>query len=346
MKKIFFLIILAFLNFNYRAFAQFDPNLDFENYSNSSSPKELNLYQYQNNNFKDTSDIQTKTTDNYQPNYQNIYNNQFNNNFVIPNKKTSYNFQDGMGEGYRVYDNSNRQSYFCSLNNNKKNIFTHQNNFNGVYVGAGLNFVNTAMDVSQNLRYSQGTSPGSSKLPTYSASSNSIVPSIIIGQGRLFSNGLYLGQEMSILVGDFSVDKKNLKPQTTGSDPGVELEQIKFRASNLSFYSGKFGFNIFDVILPYIKVGISFSSSNFQFKLKDGSVKNSTGEYPFLTYGGGIDISVAENFRFMIDYTMFKNSSSEISFYQTNEANNVAKTYTLTSDANSSLMRANLVYRF
>jgi hypothetical protein len=355
MKKLFILTILLVINFKQNVFAQFDPNVDYENYSIGSSANKFYLEQYQNNDQKSI-DIQPKPTDNYQNNipkannnYQNIYNNQINNNFAIPKSKTLYNFSDGLGEGYRVYDNSNRQSYFCGLSSNKKNLFTHQNNFNGVYVGIGVNFVNSSIDISQNYRYTSINQSNNPVKPTsYNASSNSTVPSIIIGQGRLFSNGLFLGQEMSILVGDFTLDKKNLKPQSLASEADAIVDQIKFRASNLSYYSGKFGFNIFDVVLPYVKVGLSFSSTNFQLKFKDGSTKNSTGGWPFLTYGAGFDISVFENFRFMIDYTMLS-SSAEVYFYQyysSESGSGVDKSFQLPIDLTSSFMRANLVYRF
>ena len=49
-----------------------------------------------------------------------------------PNTKKYQNFKDGKGKGYRVYDNSNRQSYFCNIDPIPKKTFTHDNNFNGV----------------------------------------------------------------------------------------------------------------------------------------------------------------------------------------------------------------------
>jgi hypothetical protein len=349
MKKLFILTILFLINFKQNVFAQFNPNLDFENYSIGSSANKFYSEQYQNNDQKSIDHAQPKPADNYQPNYQNIYSNQFNDNVAIPKKKAPYNFSDGLGEGYRVYDNSNRQSYYCGLSSDKKNIFTHQNNFNGVYVGVGVNFVNSSIDITQNSRYTAKNQNNSPIKPTsYNASSNSTVPSIIIGQGRLFSNGLYLGQEMSILVGDFTLDKKNLKPQSADSEADGIIDQIKFRASNLSYYSGKFGFNIFDVVLPYVKVGLSFSSTNFQLKFKDGTTKNANGGWPFITYGGGVDISMYENFRFMIDYTMFSSSTDTYfnQYYSSQLGIGVEKSYQIPIDLTSTFLRANLVYRF
>jgi len=349
MKKLFILTILFLINFKQNVFAQFNPNLDFENYSIGSSANKFYSQEYNNSNPKLIDGNQTISADNYQPNYQNIYSNQFNDNVAIPKKKAPYNFSDGLGEGYRVYDNSNRQSYYCGLSSDKKNIFTHQNNFNGVYVGVGVNFVNSSIDITQNSSYSSANQDTTQVKPiSYNASSNSTVPSIIIGQGRLFSNGLYLGQEMSILVGDFTLDKKNLKPQSSASEVDDIIDQIKFRASNLSFYSGKFGFNIFDVVLPYVKVGLSFSSTNFQLKFKDGTTKNATGNWPFLTYGAGVDISMSENFRFMIDYTIFSSSAETYfnQYYSSQLGIGVEKSYKLPIDLTSSFLRANLVYRF
>lgn len=363
MKKKYFLTILLIVSFKKSVFALSDTSVDFENYSigsfenkpyfdeyqNNTAKTDDNLSSYENNNFK--------TNSYYKPSYQDIYNNQNNKNLVIPNKKPLYNFSDGLGEGYRVYDNSNRQSYFCGLTANKKNIFTHQNNFNGVYVGIGANFVSTTIDISQTPKgIPSSTVTTVDQKPVspnvnYGASDNSTVPSIIIGQGRLFSNGLYLGQEMSILVGDINLKKSNMKPQSSSQEANAVLNQVKFRSSNLSFYSGKFGFNMFDIFLPYVKLGISFSSTNFQTKFVDDSIKNVNGFWPFIVYGAGIDVSIVENFRLMLDYSAFS-VDSEVDFnrYSSNGATSsgslIEKSYNIPLNLSASLLRANLIYRF
>lgn len=363
MKKKYFLTILLIVSFKKSVFALSDTSVDFENYSigsfenkkpyfdeyqNNTAKTDDNLSSYENNNFK--------TNSYYKPSYQDIYNNQNNKNLVIPNKKPLYNFSDGLGEGYRVYDNSNRQSYFCGLTTNKKNIFTHQNNYNGVYVGIGANFVNTTIDITQTPKgIPSSTVTQSNQKPissniNYTASDNSTVPSVIIGQGRLFSNDLYLGQEMSILVGDINLKKNNIKPQSSSQEAEAILKQINFRSSNLSFYTGKFGFNIFDIFLPYIKLGISLSSTNFQAKFDDNTIKNVNGIWPFIVYGAGIDVSIVENFRLMLDFTAFS-IKSEIDFSKYSNVNQngnqaVEKSYIIPLNLTASLLRANLVYRF
>ena len=139
-------------------------------------------------------------------------------------------------------------------------------------------------------------------------------------------------------------NKKNLKPSPNSENPDNKIDSVKFRASNLSFYSGKFGFNIFDVILPYLKAGLSFSSTNYQLNFKDKTSQNSSGNWPFLAFGGGIDFSLRENFRFMIDYTMLT-TSSEVN-YNEYSPTKLENSYNIPIDLTASFLRANLVYRF
>ena len=92
----------------------------------------------------------------------------------------------------------------------------------------------------------------------------------------------------------------------------------------------------------YVKLGVSFSSTNFQAQFDDDSVKNVNGFWPFIVYGAGVDVSIVENFRLMLDFTAFS-IKSEIDFskYQA-----VEKSYIIPLNLTASLLRANLVYRF
>lgn len=223
------------------------------------------------------------------------------------NKKTN---NDGMGTGFRVYDNSNRQSYFCGLNQAIKPKFSHDNNFNGVYFGVAINSISSSVDFS--LKSSNVFSGSNKYTPPPNISQNfsgtSSLPSIILGQGRLFSNGLFLGQEASINVGEFSATKKNFLVDN------VNLNEVKMFSSNFSTYSGKFGYNIFRNFLPYAKVSISLSPIKYLIKVDDNADVEryrylTVGEMPSFGFGAGMDISLYDHVRMMMDYTTFSNSS-------------------------------------
>lgn len=292
-------------------------------YSNSS------LENY-NRNFYDQTTISSQ-------NYPNIYNQD-----LTANKKNKKykNFQDGMGLGYRVYDNSNRQSYFCGLNNQNKPNFTHDNNFNGLYFGIGANIANVSLEVDETFRKF-----GEAKSSKFSHSINggSVNPSIIMGQGRLFSNGLFLGQEMSIIIGEISVNNNNLRnPPKTVNGNESELEKMIFKSSNFSFYSGKFGVNVFKNFIPYVKLGISFGEFNYISEFKGAKKLNNIGSLPTFVYGLGLDISVMEHFRVILDHSIFNNSiDGNTMIYDTDGSQRE-----IDVNATINISRVNLVWKF
>jgi hypothetical protein len=235
---------------------------------------------------------------------------------IVKAKNTKKTNEDGLGIGFRVYDNSNRQSYFCGLNQAVKPKFSHDNNFNGVYFGVAINSISSAVDFSLKSVGGGVSVVGGKIIDTTSPnffqnfSGANTLPSIIIGQGRLFSNGLFLGQEASINIGEFSASKKNILVEN------VNLDEVKMFSSNFSTYSGKFGYNIFKNFLPYVKISMSLSPIKYLIKVDQNSDVNRTryltvGDLPNIGFGTGIDISLYEHVRMMIDYTYFPNSSGK-----------------------------------
>lgn len=295
---------------------------DNANYSNSS------LENY-NKNFYDQT---TKSSQNY----QNIYNQE---STSKQNKKYKM-FDDGKGPGYRVYDNSNRQSYFCGLNNQNKPNFTHDNNFNGLYFGLGANIANVSLEVDETYRKFGETK--SNKF-SHNISGSSVNPSIIMGQGRLFSNGLFLGQEMSIIIGEISVKNNNLRnPPKTINGEESELEKMIFKSSNFSFYSGKFGVNVFKNYIPYVKLGISFGEFNYISEFKGAKKLNNIGSLPTFVYGFGLDISVMEHFRVMLDHSIFSNSidgNTKLNYTDGSQRE-------INANATINISRVNVVWKF
>lgn len=295
------------------------------NYTNSS------LENYDNN-FYDQTTLSSK-------NYANIYNQELGSNLKNNNKKYA-NFQDGKGIGYRVYDNSNRQSYFCGLNNQNKANFTHDNNFNGLYFGVGANISNVSLELEESSRTLNSMT--ATKF-SHSVSGGSVNPSIIMGQGRLFSNGLFLGQEMSIIIGEIAI-KNNGLGNIVKTQDGKEsqLQKTLFKTSNFSFYSGKFGVNVFKNFIPYIKLGISFGEFNYISEFKNSRRLTTIGSLPTFVYGFGLDISVMEHLRIMIDHSIFNNSIDGNNKIFDGSQN----TTELDASALVNISRLNLVWKF
>jgi len=318
-------------------------NYEFQNESNQNNynSQAINLNQNNYNSYDSLIKNYQLPIQENKYNYKDIYNE---NELALPNNLNSLkknqlknykNFSDQKGIGYRVYDNSNRQSYFCGLNNQNKPNFTHDNNFNGLYFGIGANFIKSDISFDEIVEKNKVKTTFSN-----SASSNSVNPSVIMGQGRLFSNGLFLGQEMSIILGDINV-KKDLETKTKDGETS-QLKKMNFYTSNYSFYSGKFGVNVFKNYLPYVKLGISFGNLSYMVKHTN---KNDIGNGNFmqLLFGFGLDISIFEHYRIILDHTVFGDSVESDGIEILNSMNK--KTHV---DAKSMLniSRINLVWRF
>lgn len=272
--------------------------------------------------------------------YLDIYNNNLlKKNKVVGSKK----FNDNKGIGYRVYDNSNRQSYFCNLKQENKPKFTHDNNFNGLYFGVGVNSGNLSMEIAETQR-AKTTGSVSTEFSPFNVSGNFTKPSIVMGQGRLFSSGLFLGQEMSIVIGEISLIGKDfdLNPKTDITKTKTsQLKKSTFRLSNFSFYSGKFGVNIFKRYLPYLKLGISLAESKIINEYNEGKKTSIQGDTPIIVFGGGIDISLYDHVRLVIDHSIFNIKSDSENYV----------TYTEYSSKSSNsitinISRINLLWRF
>jgi hypothetical protein len=273
---------------------------------------------------------------------------------INPKKSKKSIKNDGMGVGFRVYDNSNRQSYFCGLNQVAKPKFSHDNNFNGVYFGVAVNSISSTVDFS--LKNANGSNiiivngkpfdAGSSSF-SQSFSGNNVLPSILLGQGRLFSNGLFLGQEASINIGEFSASKKNTQFEN------VNFDEIKMFSSNFSSYSGKFGYNIFRNFLPYVKASISLSPMKYLIKVnnENSSIDRSrylaVGGLPNFGIGAGMDISLYDHVRMMIDYTYFSAPNGEFdATICTKEPCNNSQEKRPEMNSSFSIAKVGIVWRF
>lgn len=311
-------------------------NADAQDFNNSSFQKYI--YKHPLNYINQYSSINDYDREFREP--RNDY--EYSSNYSAPKiLNKNINFNDGKGVGYRVYDNSNRQSYFCDISLKSKKTFTHDNNFNGVYFGVGMAKIDATVNFSQTSKYYQALSISKPNPDPYkfSYSGSQILPSIIIGQGRLFSSGLFLGQEYAINIGGFEVSSNKIDND--------EYSKISYSFSNYSYYSGKFGFNIFKAFLPYVKLSLSMSSSGFTLHGKSKAKGIFGGEYPNFGYGAGIDISIQDHIRAIIDYTQFSSggASSE------SGANGYSKsktdiTNTVKFNSEYAFTRVSLVYKF
>ena len=251
------------------------------------------------------------------------------------------NFKDGKGSGYRVYDNSNRQSYFCDIAPIPKKIFTHENNFSGIYFGVGAVKIDATFNLSETTKYSiynsnSGLPAKPSSAYNFSFSGSNILPSIIIGQGRLFSSGLFLGQEFAMNIGEFNIS----------SDKNIDNSKYKkasYLFSNYSYYSGKFGYNVYKNFLPYLKVSLSSSNTRFILQQPNDVKKIGVGNSFSFGIGGGIDISIEEHIRAIIDYTQFS-GEGEMSDTSLDGAYSIAKSSKFNSKY--AFTRLSLIYRF
>jgi len=339
--------------------SQIDKYQDYNNgYKNIYNNNVYNDDRYNNsqiNKFENNNNIQDYPNKNLYPEYSNKNSNiqspnnsinnygsyQYNANSKNDYPKMKYQFLDGKGDGYRVYDNSNRQSYFCGLTQDKKLKFSHDNNFNGLYFGVGANFSSASAEFIENKTKNNANSVNYN----YSLSANIINPSIIMGQGRLFSSGLFLGQEMSIVLGDISIKNKNITSNAdVQSNLKPEISSVLVKTSNLSFYSGKFGVNIFKNYIPYLKLGISFGEVNYITEFNDKSKMITTGYVPSFVFGGGIDISLIDHLRIVIDHSIISNSING-GKNEFNDESSGIKTI-ISGSSNLNISRLNLVWRF
>lgn len=369
LKFLFTLLIFVAINFTSHKAQGFNSS-SIQNYNdNYQNNKFNNSYDYYNDrfNFEDSDDNRknypryediyrgnensamssqyiNQSSNNYNEGVEfnkpnNDYVNSFNSSIPITAPKKNVNFKDGKGVGYRVYDNSNRQSYFCNINPNLKKTFTHDNNFNGIYVGIGVAKIDSSINLSQTSTNTSFIDKGgvSNKPYKFDFSGSKTLPSIIIGQGRLFSSGLFLGQEFAMNIGEFNIGSNKINNN--------EYKKINYSFSNYSYYSGKFGFNIFKIFLPYVKLSLSTSTSRFILQKNDNSKIVSGGSFPSVGFGGGIDISIKDHIRAIIDYTEFTGSGdafflSSKSDQTTNIRNSVSY------DSKYAFTRVSLIYRF
>ncbi|MFM6972481.1 MAG: hypothetical protein ACKOXJ_02535, partial [Alphaproteobacteria bacterium] len=87
-----------------------------------------------------------------------------------------------------------------------------------------------------------------------------------------------------------------------------ELTKMNFYTSNYSFYSGKFGVNVFKNYLPYVKLGISFGNLSYmikhEYKVEAEKLKANDivdGGFMQVLFGFGLDISIFEHYRIILD---------------------------------------------
>ena len=322
-------------------FAQNDSSYSFQEKNNYYNDYLGNIDSYQSD---DTNSEPSKNYYNKSKLNNSIHN--YDGSFDYANQpepvKKYKNFKDGKGSGYRVYDNSNRQSYFCDIAPVPKKIFTHDNNFSGIYFGVGAVKIDATFNLSETSRYTYSGSSSSSQKTNpdpynFSFSGSKGLPSIIIGQGRLFSSGLFLGQEFAMNIGEFNMSSNKID--------NSKYKKVSYLFSNYSYYSGKFGYNIYKNFLPYLKVSLSQSDSRFVLQNTNGLKKIGVGEAFSFGIGGGVDISLEENIRAIIDYTQFS-GSGEISRsedggggqYYLEKKSNFTSKYAFT--------RVSLIYRF
>ncbi len=317
--------------------------LDYYNPNNNKNSSPYSDSNYFNQNKKDLDNGINSGESNISSEQYNLpynYHNKTKSNKIID-------FNDGKGSGFRVYDNSNRQSYYCGLDQNKPLNFTHDNNFNGVYFGLGINSTSNSLSTEEDLSIVNNFSNSDTqnkKRYQYDFSGNKINPTITIGQGRLFSSGFYLGQEFTMIVGDIGISKDNLKPtQIKNNDNSfADIKKIQFIKSNMSYYSGKFGYNIFENFLPYLKLGLSFSSSKFIIETKNNKKYSSEGGFIAIIGGLGVDISISDHVRLMLDYSVTKDSGEDLYFIN----NYTNYRHSAKIDNTISMARLNAVWRF
>ena len=275
-------------------------------------------------------------------NSNNNYDNSFDYSAQPKPVKKYKNFKDGKGSGYRVYDNSNRQSYFCDIAPIPKKIFTHDNNFSGIYFGVGAVKIDATINLSETTKYIinnpySGLPAKPNSAYNFSFSGSNILPSIIIGQGRLFSSGLFLGQEFAMNIGEFNIS----------SDINIDNSEYKkasYLFSNYSYYSGKFGYNVYKNFLPYLKVSLSSSNTRFILQRPGGVKKIGVGDYFSFGIGGGIDISIEEHIRAIIDYTSFSGEREISDAIPNGNAGYYDQKFKFNSEY--AFTRLSLIYRF
>jgi hypothetical protein len=259
----------------------------------------IDSYQSNDNNSEPSKSYYDKIESN---NSRDNFDNSFDYNTQPKPIKKYKNFKDGKGSGYRVYDNSNRQSYFCDIAPAPKKIFTHDNNFSGIYFGVGVAKIDASFNLSETSKYTYSGSSSATKKTdpapyNFSFSGSQGLPSIIIGQGRLFSSGLFLGQEFAMNIGEFKISSNKID--------NSKYKKVSYLFSNYSYYSGKFGYNVYKNFLPYLKVSLSSSDTRFILQNSNEVKKIGVGESFSFGIGGGIDISIEEHIRAIIDYTQF-----------------------------------------
>jgi len=255
----------------------------------------------------------------------------------LTNQRRKNAFEDGFGEGYRIYDSVNRQSYFCSNSKSSEMPFRHQDNFNGIYVGFGYQSISS--DVTQKVTSNSLAQPSSSATPkSQNFNGTSSTGVLLIGQGRLFSTGLYLGQEAAINIGTATASTK-----TVDTVPGYD--KMSMTAYNFSSYSGKIGYQVLERFLPYFK--LSFSLSPIRYTMENSTSKIvSTSDGPSFAFGVGVDFSISEHVRLIVDYSKWSlsepNSGDTINITKSGTTTQ----YSIKYEGSMSVARASLAWRF
>ena len=338
-----FLLLLSvfFITKTSILFAQNDSNYPYQEKNSYYNDYLGNIDSYQSNdNYSSPSKRGYDEVEFNNPRYN--YDNSFDSSEQLKPVKKYKNFKDGKGSGYRVYDNSNRQSYFCDIAPIPKKIFTHDNNFSGIYFGVGAVKIDATINLSGTAKYiinnpNSGLPAKPNSTYNFSFSGSNILPSIIIGQGRLFSSGLFLGQEFAMNIGEFNIS----------SDINIDNSEYKkasYLFSNYSYYSGKFGYNVYKNFLPYLKVSLSSSNTRFILQRPDGVKKIGVGDYFSFGIGGGIDISIEEHIRAIIDYTSFSGEREISDAIPNGNAGYYDQKFKFNSEY--AFTRLSLIYRF
>ena len=137
------------------------------------------------------------------------------------------------------------------------------------------------------------------------------------------------------------------KVQATSSDKNIDNSKYKkasYLFSNYSYYSGKFGYNVYKNFLPYLKVSLSSSNTRFILQRPGGVKKIGVGDYFSFGIGGGIDISIEEHIRAIIDYTSFSGEREISDAIPNGNAGYYDQKFKFNSEY--AFTRLSLIYRF
>lgn len=201
---------------------------------------------------------------------------------------------------FKIYDKQNRQSYICNeINPNvppKPYVFKHIDNFHGIYIGIGIgqNEVNVAPYTKQNSL--------TSAMQSYTGSN--MAPYLLLGNARVFSNGIYLGYEFSMQFGKSEISQNY-----------ADDRKVTFATENISFYTTRLGYLIADNTALFGLIGMGLPSTSVTFVDSSGSKETAGPDGFAIKAGVGLDISIKQNVRMLLEYHIWslpQHSTSDI----------------------------------